>query len=511
MTCYAPVTSLLLLCLALSPSLSIAQSHALPPPVGGITFEQVIRLSKSGLSDTTIIAQIKKRPKPFDLSADQLLQLQAAHVSDSIIEVMAKHETAQMQILPERCTTPKVATPSVIQADVTPTTQRVVQGSRSEPPPVSKRGGKNVQIDFPLPTEFSLDIQIAATQRSKLPAPRIDDTELSSTANQVFSDIVGTTIISASGLPYNWHLSVLNDDFVNAHSLGDGEIAVDGGLAKQLGADKGLWSAVLSHEVAHTARRHAVKMYLYQQHVAQLAAYYRARAAVGDKSASWALLGLEIGAAVGEKKLSRDLEHDADITGMMLMARAGYHPDYVFAVHHLLRLETGDQSKFAAFFSTHPRWQTRDQRDDKAYTDALSEYNRLWPDPQNSPGGSPPLVVFLGKPTSVEDKNGRAAIINLPIYCRNAKEKVTVELLFSKDNHAVHSESTALQSETGALTVRRSYQCGDKDDAVPFTASIPSSAVTANDRKMHAQAVVLSSDNKRLERSDAFNVHVPKI
>lgn len=114
------------------------------------------------------------------------------------------------------------------------------------------------------------------------------------------------------------------------------------------------------------------------------------RAAAGDKSANWS-----ISAPIAEKKLSRELEHDADITGMLLMARAGYHPDNEFAVHHLLKAESGEQSKVAVFFSTHPRWETRDQRDDKTYLNALAEFNRLWPDASSSPGGTPPAVAFL--------------------------------------------------------------------------------------------------------------------
>lgn len=77
----------LLLILALCPSLA-AQSHALPPPVGGITCDQVIRLSQSGLSDDVILAQIQKRPQPFDLTPEQVLALKKAHVSNRVIEAM---------------------------------------------------------------------------------------------------------------------------------------------------------------------------------------------------------------------------------------------------------------------------------------------------------------------------------------------------------------------------------------------------------------------------------------
>jgi hypothetical protein len=59
-----------------------------------MTVEDVIKLSKAGLSDDVIIAQIKKRPQAFDLSTDQLIQLKAAHVSDRVIEAMTESQSA---------------------------------------------------------------------------------------------------------------------------------------------------------------------------------------------------------------------------------------------------------------------------------------------------------------------------------------------------------------------------------------------------------------------------------
>jgi hypothetical protein len=57
-------------------------------PPKPMTVDDVIKLSKAGLSDDVIIAQIKKRPQPFDLSTDQLIQLKSAHVSDRVIQAI---------------------------------------------------------------------------------------------------------------------------------------------------------------------------------------------------------------------------------------------------------------------------------------------------------------------------------------------------------------------------------------------------------------------------------------
>jgi predicted Zn-dependent protease len=42
-----------------------------------------------------------------------------------------------------------------------------------------------------------------------------------------------------------------HDHSVNAWSLPDGEVIVDRGLATLLGSNRGLWAALLSHEIAH--------------------------------------------------------------------------------------------------------------------------------------------------------------------------------------------------------------------------------------------------------------------
>jgi hypothetical protein len=298
----------------------------------------------------------------------------------------------------------------------------------------------------------------------------------------------------------------VNDGSVNAHSLPDGEVSVGSGLAKLIGTNPGLWSAVLSH----TARRHAVRKYLYSVYVNQMIQYYQLQARAGDKGANWTVLALRISAPIAAAKLSRNLEHDADIQGMMLMAREGYHPDYVFGLHHLLRANTGEQSKFMAFFSSHPRWQTRDQRDDRAYSDAVGEYNRLWPSPNASPGGIPPLVAFVGKPSAQENKKDRTADLTLPIYCRNATEPIQFVILFRKDKTAVKAIDGEHRNDHGELTFRHNFECSEKSEAQPLVVHLPATLVAKNDRKVEATTYVFSGAGQFVEEYKPVSVHFPK-
>jgi hypothetical protein len=237
--------------------------------------------------------------------------------------------------------------------------------------------------------------------------------------------------------------------------------------------------------------------------------YYRLRIAAGDKSANWALIGFIAASGVALKKLEREQEHDADQQGMLLMAKAGYHPDYVFALHHLLLMNTNEQSQFSAFFSDHPRWETRDQRDDKVYADALAEYNRLWPDPVVSPGGRAPVVVFLGQATSQEDKATETADISLPMYCRNSDEPVDLMLAFQKDNHPVRAADPQFADKDGNLAFHEKADCLQKNDTTPILLHLPSTAVSEKDHSITA-AGFIASNGALIAETKTFNVRFPK-
>ena len=380
------------------------------------------------------------------------------------------------------------------------------------PTRAQKHRKANLNEDVPLPADFAIDYQLGITERGRIRGGSLllENTEYNEAGTEVFSKFVGDPSVSSLGLPYRWNFTIVNDGSVNAYSLPDGEVSVGSGLAKLIGTRPGMWAAVLSHETAHVARRHWVRKYLYDLYVAAQIRYYQARVQAGDNNANWSLIGLRIAAPIARAKLSRNLEHDADIQGMMLMAREGYHPDYTFALHHLLRTTTGDQSHFAAFFSSHPRWETRDQRDDRAYSDALAEYNRLWPDPDTSPGGKPPVVAFAGKPSAQENKQAKTTDLNLPVYCRNATEPLQLVIFFRKNKQPVQAADNQYRNERGELVFRQEFDCSEKTEASPVVVHLPAVLVSKDDRKVEALAYVYSKQGDFLDGFKAFDVHFPK-
>ncbi|MGH9509046.1 MAG: M48 family metalloprotease [Terriglobales bacterium] len=283
------------------------------------------------------------------------------------------------------------------------------------------------------------------------------------TGHEVFQTLVKAPDVAEAGSSLEWRFLLLNDRSVNAHSDSKGTVWVGGRLAEMLGQDRGLWAAVLSHEIAHCLLRHSSL---------GLTALHRAFPYVFGK-------------------VLRDREHRADLTGMMLMARAGYHPDSLFVLHHLLRVAHGEQPGAVAFFGSHPRWETREQRLEQALPQAAESFAQAWPDAKTSPGGPPPLVVFLGKPRVVEDRERKLARILAPLSCRNASEPVTV----------------VVRLEPKQPEFRNSFNCGP-DAGSEAQLELPANQFAV--RKLQARVEVLRADGALLAASSRFSVRLPK-
>jgi hypothetical protein len=73
----------------LFPLLLVPPSAAQPAPAGTpLSVEEVVKLSQSGVSEDVIVTKIKKNGRPFDLSADELLELRKAGVKDTVVKYL---------------------------------------------------------------------------------------------------------------------------------------------------------------------------------------------------------------------------------------------------------------------------------------------------------------------------------------------------------------------------------------------------------------------------------------
>jgi len=282
------------------------------------------------------------------------------------------------------------------------------------------------QSDFPeVPPNFTLDLQIAAQLRPELIAQSVPASGRYAVGRLVFERLlaqVPQSELKSSGPKFTWQLRIVEDGELNAYASPDGTVYVEGGLAQLAGPSTGLWAAILSHEITHVVRRDWARRYLYQRSLESAGATI----VLGDPglpSATWAD-SEKLSADMG--RFCRQLEIEADRNGLMLMARAGYHPDFMPALHHLLHAQSsGTPAK--SLYAMHPCWEERDRELSRAYVEASLEFERLWPAWYASPGGNPPVVVFAEEPT-LRKTGAQQWELQIPMRCQNLAGAVEVVL-----------------------------------------------------------------------------------
>ena len=276
-----------------------------------------------------------------------------------------------------------------------------------------------------IPGKFKLDIETAARLGPQLAAHSYVAAWRYQTGRVTLQNLVAQARL-AKGIHLTWELRIADDNMLNAYSSPDGTIYVDGNLAELAGDSAGLWAAILSHEIEHIVRRDWARRYLFEH---SLWAGSGGDLLLGEPGAASGTWMEERTASADLAGFCRQLELEADSEGLMLMARAGYHPDFVPALHHLLQVLGEDSS---SDYALHPQWELRDREFQMARAAAGIEFERLWPDREASPGGDPPAVVFTEAPkiTTKTTKTGAQEwALEVPITCRNLVGAVEVVLV----------------------------------------------------------------------------------
>lgn len=356
------------------------------------------------------------------------------------------------------------------------------------------------------------EIRLGLNIRSSILANRAELTEGPEieVSQEVFRRLLDTSLVR-QGDPFPYRLTLFAGNSINASSSAGGQIMAEGGIVRILKDSPGLWAAVLGHEIAHTRSHHQYKAYIRLVELEEKIDYYKRRAAAGDQSANWALLALNLAGGLLNLKLSRDEELEADRLGMFMMAEAGYHPDFAITCYRKIAFKSGDQSKAAAFFADHPRWETREQRALRAYDDALEIFNSRWPDIDSSPGGRPPVIANLNDIVVEKDSNNRMAIIRGTLNIRNAKDTdIAVGAEFYHKDTQVPSFVDKYRTKKGYLWSVVQGRPQSMNETIRIQIHVPTDAIGINQRKLNAYLVAFEPGGEVLDTSKKFNVSFPK-
>jgi predicted Zn-dependent protease len=178
-----------------------------------------------------------------------------------------------------------------------------------------------------------------------------------------------------SGQGFDWQVSLIQDQQVNAFCLPGGKIVVYTGILP-VAQNEAALATVMGHEMAHATSRHGAQRVL-QQNLTQTAMtgiavslsdmdYNKQRAVMGALGA-----GAQFGILM---PFSRNHESEADEIGLMYMARAGYDPQE--SINFWRRMDEAGREQPPEFLSTHPAHGTRIAQLQALMPRALEEYHK---------------------------------------------------------------------------------------------------------------------------------------
>ncbi len=130
-----------------------------------------------------------------------------------------------------------------------------------------------------------------------------------------------------SNVQYQWEVSVIRSNEVNAFCLPGGKIVVYTGILPIAQGESGL-ATVLGHEMAHATSHHGAER-MYRQQMTQ-ALEMGAQGSLQNMDVQQQATAMAVIGAVGRYganlPFSREQESEADHIGLLYMARAGYDP-----------------------------------------------------------------------------------------------------------------------------------------------------------------------------------------
>ena len=313
-----------------------------------------------------------------------------------------------------------------------------------------------------VPSQFKLDMETAARLKPELMAQSVAAAGHYATGRLVFERLI-QQVQPASSVKVTWQLRIVENDGLNAYSSPDGTVYLENGLATMVGPSAGLWAAILSHEIAHVVRRDWARRYLYQKVLETSGSQNIVLGDPGVPQASWSS-SEKASADLG--RFCRQMELEADHEGLMLMARAGYHPDFVPALHHLLHAHSSGP-KTASLYAMHPCWEERDHELGGAYTKASIEFEHRWREWYASPGGNPPVVVFADSPL-VKKHGSKEWEIQIPMHCQNLAGAVEVVVRADPGRKEIMRLGELSDTEDREYEVRQLTGCTSPRTTVVF-------------------------------------------
>jgi len=178
---------------------------------------------------------------------------------------------------------------------------------------------------------------------------------------QRYVNLLGNSLARNSVRPeILYRFVVIESPLYNAFSCPGGIIFISSTLVKSM-ADESQLAGVLAHEVSHVGHRHALKS-IRRAKFFEGVGKITAASMKGDKGKEFQGMIGDLQGVLFDKGLDKDMEFEADLSGMEAAYRTGYDPSAMIAVLYTLREKEAKATKEGSWFSTHPPLKDRIER-----------------------------------------------------------------------------------------------------------------------------------------------------
>ena len=170
---------------------------------------------------------------------------------------------------------------------------------------------------------------------------------------------------------FEWEFTVLDSEIENAFCLPGGKVAVYSGIMDSM-ANEAELAFVVGHEIGHAIARHGGER-MSRTIVQTLGAVLVSVIFENETLDAIYGTGTEIGIML---PYSRSNESEADMIGLILMARAGYDPSASYTFWKRFTNNAEGSSKLESILSTHPCDSDRIKAMEENEPAAREEYNK---------------------------------------------------------------------------------------------------------------------------------------
>jgi len=173
-------------------------------------------------------------------------------------------------------------------------------------------------------------------------------------SDQVLKEIGNHLTACVANKIRKFSFETVNGPEPNAFALPGGFIFVTQSLVELCRYDKNEIACILGHEMAHIIRGHAMNRIISDSAIAVASRATPIRGALSG----WLR---KVGVQFLESAYSKDLESEADMLGVRLVAAAGYKPDaFVELFTRLAKLKSPpSELDIGSYFSSHPPFNVR--------------------------------------------------------------------------------------------------------------------------------------------------------